>query len=489
MANKDWGHHRTFKPHGRILTLTLLISLIAMNAEAQESFLLNVDSDQSARPNVILLMADDLGYGDVGFTGNKKIITPHLDAMARQGITFDHFYAASCLCTPTRASCLTGRSPFRQGIFAAHTAGMRHAEKTVAESLRSAKYATGFFGKWHLGWIEPDKIESRGFYSPPWHHGFDEVFATKSAVPTWNPTRTPAHWKGFGAEKDGSWGGSIYVRNGVPVTENLDGDDSRIIMDRAIPFIQKSLADDKPFLATIWFHAPHDPVVAGPEYLARYPDLPEEQKHLYGCITAMDEQIGRLREFLRSNDAAENTIVFFCSDNGPSDSAAKKGIASAGPFRGHKHQMWEGGIRVPSLMEWKGHLRENSVCSFPSTTSDYLPTILDLLGLPPIENRPLDGVSLKPVLQGQSVERRYAMAFGYQRLYKDTELFALLDGSYKICIPEKETEMMLFDLSTDPSESKDLSKEQPERFQRMKSDLQKVKQSWKRSREGNDYAY
>lgn len=489
MATTGWNHNQTRTTHGRLLAFTLIMSLAASIVVAQEPLLLDVDRDKSSKPNVIMLMADDLGYGDVGFTGNKKIITPHLDAMAKHGVTFDHFYAASCLCTPTRASCLTGRSPFRQGIFAAHTAGMRHAEKTVAESLRSENYATGFFGKWHLGWVEADKVESRGFYSPPWHHGFDEVFATKSAVPTWNPTRTPKNWKGFGAEDDGSWGGSIYVHNGVPVTENLDGDDSRIIMDRAIPFIEKSLADNKPFLATIWFHAPHDPVVAGPEYLAQYPDLPEKQQHLYGCITAMDEQIGRLQEVLQSHDAAENTIVFFCSDNGPSDSAAKKGIASAGPFRGHKHQMWEGGIRVPSLVQWQGHLKESAVCSFPATTCDYLPTILDLAGLRKIENRPLDGVSLKPVLQGRDVQREYPMAFGYQRLYKNTELYALLSGSYKICIPEKETEMMLFDLANDPSETKDISKEQPERFEQMKSELQKVKQSWRQSREGNDYTY
>ena len=158
--------------------------------------------------------------------------------------------------------------------------------------------------------VEPDKVESRGFYSPPWHHGFSEVFATKSAVPTWNPTKTPKGWTSFGARKDGSWGGSVYIHNGEPVSENLDGDDSRVIMDRAIPFIEKAVADGDPFFAAIWFHTPHEPVVAGPDYLAMYPGLPEEQQHLYGCITAMDEQIGRLRSFLKEKDLDENTIVF-----------------------------------------------------------------------------------------------------------------------------------------------------------------------------------
>ncbi len=136
-------------------------------------------------------------------------------------------------------------------------------------------------------------------YSPPWHHGYDETFATKSAVLAWNPAKTPAGWDGFGARDVGSWGGSRYVYNGLPETKNLDGDDSRVIMDRAIPFIAKAVKEEKLFFATIWFHALHEHVAAGTEYLAKYPGLSEEQKHFYGCTTAMDEQIGRLREYLK----------------------------------------------------------------------------------------------------------------------------------------------------------------------------------------------
>ena len=187
----------------RYLLIILGIALYMNSAICQENLYIGEAHDVSQRPNVILLMADDLGYGDVGFNGNEKIITPNLDQMSQAGITLDHFYAAAPLCTPTRASVLTGRSPFRQGIFAAHTGAMRPAELTIAEVLKKEDYQTGFFGKWHLGWVEPDKVESRGFYSPPWHHGFSEVFATKSAVPTWNPTKTPKGWTGFGAREDG----------------------------------------------------------------------------------------------------------------------------------------------------------------------------------------------------------------------------------------------------------------------------------------------
>jgi arylsulfatase A-like enzyme len=451
---------------------------------------INKNKKEEEKTNVILLMADDLGYGDVGFTGNETIRTPKLDEMASSGVTFNHFYAAAPLCSPTRASCLTGRNPFRQGIFAAHTAGMRSAETTIAEILNQHGYQNGFFGKWHLGWVRPDETQQRGFYSPPWHHGYDEAFCTKSAVPTWNPTQTPPGWTSWNARQDGSWGGSVYVRNGEPVTENLSGDDSRIIMDRAIPFIEKALEKEDPFFATIWFHTPHVPVFAGPKHLEMYSnDLSDKQRHLYGAITAMDEQIGRLRDFLKEKGVAENTIVFFCSDNGPAGHLTERGIASAGSFRGHKHEMWEGGIRVPSLVEWPGHIPKGEVCSVSAGTVDYLPTILDALDLPPFTKNPIDGISLMPVIRGEVTERDVPLAFGYQRLYQDLELYAFIEDGYKICIPTPEEGMMLFNLENDPGESKDLSTEKPGLKSQMVTKLDSIKQSWENSREGMDYAW
>lgn len=444
----------------------------------------------SSKPNIILIMADDLGFGDVGFNGNKVIITPELDQMASSGVTFTNFYAAAPLCSPTRASVLTGRNPFRQGIFAAHTEGMRPAEKTIPEMLKKKGYQTGFFGKWHLGWLEPDKIESRGKYSPPWHHGYDETFATKSAVPTWNPTKTPKGWTHWGSMDDGSWGGSKYIQNGKPVTDNLEGDDSRIIMDRALPFIETALDQNTPFFATIWFHTPHEPVVAGPEYLAKYPNLPLRKQHYYGAITAMDDQIGRLKDFLKKQGELENTLIFFCSDNGPADPLAKKGIASSGPYRGHKHQMWEGGLRVPSFVSWPKHIQPKQIVNFQSTTNDYLPTILDIVGITPSKKIPLDGESLVPILlEGKTMQRTKPIASGYQRLYKNTALFALIQGKYKICIPDKNMEMLMFNLEKDPGETTNIALEQPELFKSMKKELKKIQKSWKDSREGKDYQW
>ena len=192
-------------------------------------------------PNVILIMSDDQGWGDIGFNGNAEIHTPNLDAMAAAGVKFDRFYAAAPLCSPTRGSCMTGRYPFRYGILAAHTGGMRVGEITVAEMLKSKGYRTGFFGKWHIGWVREVDGGSRGIFSPPSHHGFDTHFATTSAVPTYNPTVTPEGWTKWGSKPGEPWkGGAPYVQDGKEVTGNMDGDDSRIIMDRVIPFIEKT---------------------------------------------------------------------------------------------------------------------------------------------------------------------------------------------------------------------------------------------------------
>lgn len=465
-----------------ILPAVSLVSISPMIAYADAM------QERADTPNIIMLMADDLGYGDVGFNGNSKIITPHLDAMAENGLILNNFHVTSPLCSPSRASCLTGRDPFRQGIFAAHTGGMRHAETTIAEVLKAEGYRTGFFGKWHLGWVESEKVEPKGHYSPPWQHGFDEAFATKSAVPTWDPTKYPDRWDSWGKGEGDAWGGSLYVHNGELVSDNLEGDDSRIIMDRVIPFIDKALESDQPFLATIWFHAPHEPVVAGPEYLAMYPDLPLEQQHLYGCITAMDEQIGRLREYLRARGIANNTLVLFCSDNGAPAPKIRDGIASNGHFRGSKHQIWEGGLRVPSLIEWPGRVQAGRVSDSLSSTNDYFPTILEILSIAPNKDVPLDGISLLPLMENNQMGRRAPMAFVFQRLYEGTARFALIDGDYKIGIHDtRDTE--LFNLKEDPSEANNLAGQEPQRVESMEAQLDEIKASWRRSLEGGDYEW
>jgi arylsulfatase A-like enzyme len=441
-------------------------------------------------PNVVMIMSDDQGWGDVGFNGNDVVKTPNLDAMAANGVRFDRFYAASPLCSPTRGSCLTGRHPFRFGILAAHTGGMRVGEITVAELLQKKGYRTGFFGKWHVGWVRDADGGSRGFYSPPWQHGIEETFATTSAVPTWNPTVTPEGWSKWGSKPGEPWkGGAPYVANGTEVTENMNGDDSRIIMDRVIPFIESS--KDKPFLATVWFHAPHEPVVAGEEYRKPYADLPEAQQHLYGCITAMDEQIGRLRSKLREMKIENNTIVLLCSDNGPADSLAKKGIASAGPFKGHKHKMYEGGTLVPACAEWPGMIPAGTTTDVRCATVDLFPTINSLTGSKPKKDkRPIDGIDLMPVITGKVSQRSKDLFFGYRRLHTGVDGKGIIAGDWKLLREaKKDGRLRLYNLAKDPYEKNDLATDRPEQVKTLNKKLMELEASCQRSRDGADYRY
>lgn len=450
-------------------------------------------------PNVVVMMADDLGWGDVGFNGNRTIKTPHLDDMAAHGLRLTRFYAAAPLCSPTRGSLLTGRYPWRYGVLAAHTGGLRIAEKTIAECAHAQGYRTGFFGKWHLGWVKPEERLPRGCYSPPWHHGFDESFATTSAVPTWNPTVTPAGATGAGNEGSGRvrpgdpWkGGMPYVHDGVEVADNMEGDDSRIIMDRVVPFVRGAVERGQPFLACVWFHAPHEPVVAGPEHRQLYAAETEERQHYFGAITAMDEQVGRLRAELRRLGVERDTIVLFTSDNGPADAATSRGVASAGPFRGHKHTMYEGGIRVPAVVEWPGHVAAGTSSDAVAGAVDLLPTFLELSAAPADARRgpPLDGVSLAGLLAGAEAARTAPLFFGYRRLVKGIDGQALVDGRYKLlkaAVPDGGYE--LYDVVADPAETRNLTEAEPHVFASLKARMAEYDEACRLSRDGVDYLY
>lgn len=466
-----------------VLCVGVLPAVSCVQAANQES--------GSASPNVIMIMSDDQGWGDVGYNGNERLKTPHLDEMAANGVKFDRFYAAAPLCSPTRGSCLTGRYPFRFGILAAHTAGMRVGEITVAEMLKKKGYRTGHFGKWHIGWVKPEDAGSRGYYSPPDQHGFDEWFATTSAVPTWDPTVTPEDWDSWGSKPGEPWkGGAPYVHNGKEVTDKLQGDDSRVIMDRVIPFVEAD--KDRPFFATVWFHAPHEPVVAGEEYRKLYSKHGKARQNLYGCITAMDEQIGRLRQKLRDLKIENNTVLFFCSDNGPSDSATKKGIASAGPFKGHKHTMYEGGLLVPACAEWPGKIPAGQSTKVRCATIDFFPTIAGLCGyeFSKKDQRPIDGIDLMPVIAGNVQEREADLFFGYRRLHEGVDGQAVISGDWKLLREAKKSgQMRLFNLKDDPYEQTDLLKSAPEHAERLSQKLRELDADCLRSRDGADYRY
>ena len=279
--------------------------------------------------NVILMMSDDQGWGDAGYNGHKILKTPHLDAMVAAGLRFNRFYSSSPVCSPTRGSCLTGRHPNRYGILYANAGYLLPKEEiTLAEVLSGRGYRTGHFGKWHLGDFEG---KTR---SAPSDHGFDEWFSTARKVATLHPDA------------------ASYRHNGNKVEGPLKGDDSKIIMDKAIPFIRSAVEQKKSFFAVIWFHTPHLPILAAEKHRKLYPGRKDKEKHYWGALTAMDEQVGRLRETLRELDVARDTMLWFTSDNGPEGKKEGPGSpGTTGGLRGRKRSLFEGGVRVPGSLE------------------------------------------------------------------------------------------------------------------------------------------
>ncbi|HUW18854.1 MAG TPA: sulfatase-like hydrolase/transferase [Sedimentisphaerales bacterium] len=451
------------------------------------------------KPNIILIMADDLGYGDVGFNGNKIIKTPQLDEMAKAGIRFTRFYAGGPVCSPTRGTCLTGRHYFRYGIFSASVGYLPAEEMTIARMCKSLGYATGHFGKWHLAPVSktgptmPEYEENRlRKYAPPWERDYDETFTTECNVPTWNPAENLESYK---------WVFRLpFWHNGQIETENLKGPAARVVMERAIPFIRKAAANKQPFFATVWFHEPHEPVVAGPEYRAVYSQYSEGEQHYYGCITAMDEQIGRLRKELRDLRVAENTMVWFCSDNGPEGMTSggeqnwcRNSRGVTGGLRGRKRSLFDGGLVGPALLEWPGHAQPGRVVDIPCSTVDYLPTIQQLLGYKMPDDRPIDGINLLPLVNGKMKKRPKPIPFWFVKPSKKamhgSPTLALVDNSFKFLtdLSEDGDEELLFDLAKDPGEEHNIITEYRDKAGAMREHLKKWTESCRRSHSGADY--
>lgn len=432
-------------------------------------------------PNVILCMADDQGWGDAGYAGHSVLQTPNLDAMASAGLRFTRFYAGAPVCSPTRGSCLTGRHPSRYGILGANHGHMRSREVTLAEVLRARGFATGHFGKWHLGTLTDNLLDSnrggrakgKGHYAPPWEHGFERCFSTEAKVPTWDPMRKPG--------TDERYGTAYWNERGQRVTDNLEGDDSRVIMDRVVPFVRDAARDGRPFFAVIWFHAPHKPALAGPKHLALYEsEKNEERRHYYGCLSAMDEQIGRLRATLREVGVADDTMLWFCSDNGP-EGRNDQAPGSAGPLRGRKRSLYEGGVRVPALLEWPARVDRARTVETPCSTSDYFPTVLDVLGeVRPNPEEPLDGVSLLPWIDGGEAERARPIGFASR------QQLALVEHRFKLYSRDSGGTWQLYDVIADPAESQDLAADEPEIVARMAKTLDVWRISCAASRQAKD---
>ncbi|WDQ14886.1 sulfatase family protein [Rhodopirellula sp. P2] len=435
-------------------------------------------------PNIILCMSDDQGWGDTGYNGHPHLKTPHLDQMAKEGVTFTRFYAAAAMCSPTRASCYTGRNPYRFGVTFAMKGMLEPTEIPITTVLKEHGYTTGHFGKWHLGTLSKTIGDQKRwgtfaeqperYHCPPWERDVDVCFVTESKVPTWNPLIDPgpinrrpssANETKQPSPQDQPYGNDYFTGPNQTAKENTHGDDSRVLMDRAIPFIRDAARKQQPFFAAVWFHTPHSPVVGGPEYRRMYREHPEPTQHYYACLTAMDEQLGRLRAELQALGVADNTMLFFCSDNGPARQGSPRHVGSAKDLKGFKLSINEGGIRVPGLLVWPDKVKSARTVHAPCITSDYFPTILDALEIELPADRTYDGTSLLPFVTGQQQIRQKPLGF----LNRDGKEAVWMEQRYKLISTAKGDK--LYDIIEDPSESTDLANQQADVVKRMQAEL------------------
>jgi len=449
-------------------------------------------------PNIILIMTDDLGWGDVGFNGNKIIKTPHLNEMASKGIIFNRFYSAAPVCSPTRASCLTGRNPYRQGIYTANVGRLKTEETTIPEILVKEGYQTGIFGKWHLGTLTTkEKDANRGslgnieHYTTPNMHGFNEYFVTESKIPTYDPLVFPEVFN----EKDGeswrygwsaiekkqsakSYGTSYWTGNEQKANlSEIKGENTKLIMDKAIPFMQKAIVGKSPFFTVIWIHTPHLPVVTNKEYRDLYSNYSHQEQLYYGSITAMDTQIGRLNEFLSKQGISDNTMIWFASDNGPE----VKTPASAGTYRGKKRDLYEGGLRVPAFCVWPNKIAAGQTTNTAAVTSDYFPTIMAMLNIKNKVEYPLDGINLSNIIKGTQTKRAAAIGFQYPNR------MSWVNDTYKIIQNAKDAPFEMYNLLVDPTEKNDIINQYPKIANQLKKELFQWVESCKKSEQGFDY--
>jgi arylsulfatase A-like enzyme len=407
------------------------------------------------RPHIIFVMADDMGWGQTGYRGHPLLKTPNLDAMAANGLRFERFYAGGPVCSPTRASVLTGRSHDRTGVLT-HGYALRLQEKSIAQALKGAGYATGHFGKWHLnGHKGPGAPIFGDDPRNPGAFGFDEWVSVSNFYDV-DP-----------------------IMSRVGKFEQMKGDSSEIAVGEAVKFIEKHRGDRQPLFAVIWYGTPHSPFKALAPDKEPFAQLDEASANHYGELAAMDRSIGTLRGRLRELGLAENTLLVFCSDNGGLPGITPETV---GGLRGHKGSVFEGGIRVPGIIEWPAVIKPR-VTSHPACVMDLFPTVADILGLPDsVMVKPVDGTSLRPLFAGETGDRNRPIGFRYH------DKRAFVDDRHKLLTDNLDGgKFELYDIVADPNETHDLAAEQPELLARMKQQLLAWDATMEASFAGKDY--
>ena len=463
-----------------------------------------IDASLPARPNIIFMLADDLGYGDVGYNGGRAY-TPNLDAMARgsHSIQFRRFYSGAPVCSPTRGTLLTGRNHNRYCVYRANTSGrecrsqdltcpakmpLPTSEVTVAELLKEAGYRTAVFGKWHLGDLLPlPNGHPKWPTSTPSQHGFDEWKVTERAVPTATPncgcfdearcilghyrSRGPMPCTNYHSnDRDNPSG---VVAHGEPIR----GDDSQFIADQVESFLEGSSNSTQPFFMYIAFHAVHKKFIAVPPYMLMFRNLSRESRDYFGTILAMDVAVGQIRALLQQYNISNNTMLWFGSDNGPEDNTD----GDTRGLKGRKGTLFEGGIRVPGILEWPERIHHNKATDYPVVTNDFLPTVCDVLGISK-PARQLDGISILPLIQGDAVTRPETIKWEFINRggFNSTHHLAILENQYKVFARYRNgrlTGAQMYDLSTDRTEDIDISANYPKKHAQLLQELE----AWRNS--------
>ena len=383
-----------------------------------------------SRPNVIIIFTDDQGSVDMNVYGSTDLTTPNMDQLARRGVRFTQFYAAGPVCVPSRVGLLTGRIPQYGGLDGSGPLG---SQVMISEEMTKAGYATAHIGKWHLG-HGPDALPNdQGFDYSFGHH--DGCIDNYSHFFYWH-----------GPNRHDLW------RNGKEVFH--DGEFfPDLMVKEAGDFMEKN--KDKPFFLYFAMNTPHYPYQGTPKWLEHYSDL-EYPRNLYAAfLSTMDERIGHLLKKVDDLGLSENTIVVFQSDQGHSTEVrAHGGGGNSGPYRGAKGSLYEGGLRVPAIISWPGHLPENQVRGQMATGCDWYPTILDLCELPAAKHR-INGKSLVPILTEADAPS------AHQNFYwKFRDAWVVREGEWKLIVSDKKTE--LYDIPKDPGETTNLAAEFPE---------------------------
>ncbi len=414
------------------------------------------------RPNFLLILTDDLGYGDLTCFGHKDTRTPRLDAMAADGVRLTAFYVTSPVCSPTRASFMTGRHPQRFDIHHADLPErlprypLPEDAVTVAELLKNDGYLTGHYGKWHLG--EPPLTPM------PRRHGFDRFFG------------------GMGGRPSSSW--SRWARSNDPQmftderpATTYPGHVTDVTTDHCLEFLEHAVAQERPFYVNLWFNAPHAPLTPQVDQIARFAerdDLSQRQKVYYATVENLDANVGRILEKLEALGVADNTLVLFTSDNGPESHSYRYAAGSTGPLRGIKTQLWEGGIRVPTIARYPDALAGGRVYAQPASALDWVPTVCALAGIETPQELD-EGMNLMPLLSGEASPEPRSLYFEFhypQRKPRRDEWplthgdepsgpLVMRRGDWKLHMYPDLGRVRLYHLATDPGEQTELAEQHP----------------------------